>query len=43
MDMTELYGHDREADSLSQNGFSAESFVDVIENSRVWGTIIEIA
>lgn len=46
MDMTELCGdgkNDRETGSLYQNGFSAESFVDVIENSKVWETILEMA
>ncbi|AAZ27646.1 hypothetical protein [Colwellia psychrerythraea] len=44
MDMTELYGddeNDREADSLYQNGFSSESFVDVIENSKIWESLLE--
>jgi hypothetical protein len=44
MDMTELYGddeNDREADSLYQNGFSAESFVDVIENSKIWESLLD--
>jgi hypothetical protein len=44
IDMTELCGdeeNDREADSLYQNGFSAESFVDVIESSKIWESILE--
>jgi len=46
MDMTELRGddkNDRETGSLYQNGFSAESFVDVIENSKIWEPILERA
>ena len=44
MDMSELSGHDendREADSLYKNGFSVESFVDVIENSKIWESLLE--
>jgi hypothetical protein len=39
--MAVLDDNDREADSLYQNGFSAESFVDVIESSKIWESILE--
>jgi len=43
MDMTEICDdeNEREAVSLFQNGFSAESFVDVIKNSKIWESLLE--
>ena len=46
MDMTELCGeggNDREAATLYQERFSAESFVAVVEGSKIWEPILEMA